>query len=283
MRFEDDGEGRWLVLQRINSRSIRGLDRQYLRPLCTLLALATKDQASLLQLQLQQHEGMPWWPVHSAAQRSSDLPFRQGALLRSSDLSPRVLSSWLDQVEKLGPLPAVVAAGLSSPIALEATVLALTTVAEGLHRRLRPNTFRFSEEAGAAIRDAAVAAAEQVEADAGEVVKGFLNYVHEVGYGKRLLDLAEMVRPFMPEVTGRSNRWKAAVYGARNDFAHRARQGWFEDSDYDKYVTVALSLQWLLRGLLLSEAGIPINVLALSLDPPINFDRSGCLGHGDAL
>jgi len=73
------------------------------------------------------------------------------------------------------------------------------------------------------------------------------------------------------------------VYGARNDFAHRARQGWFEDSDYDKYVTVALSLQWLLRGLLLSEAGIPINVLALSLDPPINFDRSGCLGHGDAL
>ncbi len=96
-----------------------------------------------------------------------------------------------------------------------------------------------------------MAAAEQVEADAGEVVKGFLNYVHEVGYGKRLLDLAEMVRPFMPEVTGRSNRWKAAVYGARNDFAHRARQGWFEDSDYDKYVTVALSLQWLLRGLLL--------------------------------
>jgi hypothetical protein len=66
----------------------------------------------------------------------------------------------------------------------------------------------------------------------------------------------------MPEVTGRTNRWKAAVYAARNDFAHRATQEWFEEPDYDKYVTVALSLQWLLRGLLLSESGIPMDVLA---------------------
>ena len=83
-----------------------------------------------------------------------------------------------------------------------------------------------------------------------------------MGYGQRLLELVEMARPIVPDVTGRTNRWKAAVYDSRNDFAHRATEGWFEDSDYDKYVMVVLSLQWLLRALLLAESGLARELLA---------------------
>jgi len=216
----------------------------------------------LLGLEVQQEPELPWWPVHSAAQRSSDLPIQRITLLRADDITPMIVMTWLDQVEKLGPLPPVVTNGLQGPIVLESRVLELTTVTEGLHRRLRPGGLRFSEEIGTAVRNAAAEAAENTEAGAGKVVKGFLNHVHEIGYGQRLLELAEMAEPGAPGVTGRSNRWKAAVYEARNDFAHRAEMGWFEDSDYDRYVTVVLSLQWLLRAVLLLEAGIQSNILA---------------------
>jgi Apea-like HEPN len=260
--LELDGEDIWLVLEDITPRTLRGLDRQFLRPICTLLSLGTGEQVGLLELQVRQDEASSWWPVHSAAQQESDRPTSPSSLLRKGDISPSVIATWFDQVEKLGPLPPVVAVRERGSIALESRILELTTVSEGLHRRLRPNAFRFPEETGVAVRDAAVEAAEHVQAGAGQAVRGFLAYVYEVGYGRRLVELAEMVEPIIPDVTGRTSRWKNAVYEARNAFAHRATTDWFEDADYDKYVTVALSLQWLLRALLLREAGEPLEFLA---------------------
>ncbi len=261
--LEESREATWLVLQGITPRTIRGLDRQYVRPLCTLLSLSTGEaKVGLLGLEVQQESTSPWLRVHSAAHRSSDLPVARKSLLRVDDISPGILRTWLDKVERFGPLPPVVTNGIQGPIVLESRVLALTTVAEGLHRRLRPDAVRFSQETGTAIRNAAVEAAENVQPGTGEAVKGLLNHVHEVGYRQRLRELAEMAEPGAPGVTGRSDRWSVAVYDARNDFAHRGGMGWFEDADYDRYVTVALSLQWLLRAVLLSEAGIESDLLA---------------------
>lgn len=261
--LEESQEATWLVLQGIAPRTIRGLDRQYARPLCTLLSLSTGGATvGLLGLEVQQESETPWLQLYSAAHRSSDLPVARNSLLRTGDISLRVLKTWLDKVEKLGPLPPVVTNGMQGPIVLESRVLALTTVAEGLHRRLKPDAVRFSEKTGVAVRNAAVEAAENMQPDTGEAVKGLLNHVHEVGYGQRLVELAEMAESGAPGVTGRTNRWKAAVYGARNEFAHRAGTGWFDDADYDRYITVALSLQWLLRSVLLLEAGVESDLLA---------------------
>jgi hypothetical protein len=260
IRLSDEGNA-WLTLEHLPPRSIRGLDRQYLRPLCTLISLAIGRKVGLLELQVQQGVSMAWWPVHSAAHQPDDVSVSPSALLAPGDITPTVATTWLDEVERLGPLPPIVASA-SGPITLEAEVLALTTVAEGLHRRLCPNAFRFSEEVGSKVREAASVAAEAVQPGAGKTVRGYLNFVHQVGYGQRLLDLAETVQAFMPDVTGHTSRWKSAVYNTRNDFAHRAHQGWFEDSDYDKYLTVALSLRWLLRGVLLARAGFSTDLLA---------------------
>jgi ApeA N-terminal domain 1 len=260
---EESQEATWLVLQGIPPRAIRGLDRQYVRPLCTLVSLSTGEAcASPLGLDVQQELDSSWLHVHSGAQRSSDLAVERKSLLRTNDISPSVLRTWLDKAEKLGPLPPVITNGMQGPIVLESRVLTLTTVAEGLHRRLRPNAVRFSEELGAVIQKAAMDAAEDVHPGAGEAVKGFLSHVHEVGYGERLVELAEIAESGAPGVTGRTKRWKKAVYKARNEFAHRAGPGWFEDADYDRYATVALSLQWLLRAVLLLEAGFEADLLA---------------------
>ncbi|HEX8626882.1 MAG TPA: HEPN domain-containing protein [Catenuloplanes sp.] len=264
VRLEEDEEGTWLVLQRVTPRSIRGLERQYLRPLATLLSLATGHPVGLLGTHVQEDAEGPWWPVHGAAHRGSDLPGHVEKLLCTADLTPTVIATWLGRTDALGPLPPVVAAAMRGPIALEGRVLELTTVAEGLHRRLRPEAVRFSPEIGRAVRRAAAAAAEEVHAGAGEAVRDFLGHVHGIGYGDRLLGLAAMAESAIPGVTGHSKRWKKAVYNARNDFAHRASTGWFHDDDYDKYITVALSLGWVLHAVLLQEAGVPDDVLTRS-------------------
>jgi hypothetical protein len=141
-------------------------------------------------------------------------------------------------------------------------VLELTTVAEGLHRRLRPDDVRFSETEAADIRRAAVEAAARITSRAREPVEGLLRYLHEPGYRRRLNDLAQMAEPLAPGVSGHTARWKEIVFAARNEYAHRVDHGWLNDDDIDRYITVAFSLRWLLRALLLGQAAIPSERLA---------------------
>jgi hypothetical protein len=45
------------------------------------------------------------------------------------------------------------------------------------------------------------------------------------------------------------------------DFAHRGRHGWLTEESINRYLTVAWSLPWVLRVILLAEAGVPTAVL----------------------
>ena len=167
---------------------------------------------------------------------------------------------------RLGPLPPVVVDGLRGSVSLESRVLELTTLAEGLHRRLRPDAQRYPKETGDAIRDAAIAAALSVEDTSADIVNGLLGFVHEPGYALRLNELARMAEMLAPGVTGKTSKWKNMVYAARNDYAHRARAGWLDEDDVDRYLTVAISIQWLLRVVMLAEAGFPSELVAQRVD-----------------
>lgn len=72
----------------------------------------------------------------------------------------------------------------------------------------------------------------------------------------------------MPGVTGKTNRWKNLVSDARNEYAHRLKTEFLEDEDFDRYLTVALSLRWLLTGVLLLQADISAEV-----------PKAGCNSH----
>lgn len=262
LSLDEMAEETWLVLEGLPSASLRGLDRTYLRPLSSLLSLASGEILGLLGLEVSQEESAPWLRVHSGSHRAADLSWPNQALLERSDVAPEAVARWLDRVETLGPLPPVVVNGLRGPVSLESRVLELTTLAEGLHRRLQPDAQRYPKETGDAIRKAAVHAAATVEDTSADVVKGLLRFVHEPGYAWRLSELARMAEPLAPGVTGKTNRWKTLVYAARNDYAHRTRAGWLDEEDVDRYLTVALSMQWLLRALMLAEAGFPSELLA---------------------
>lgn len=86
-------------------------------------------------------------------------------------------------------------------------------------------------------------------------------HVHEVGFGQRLDELAKRGEDLVPGIVGKRNRWKALVYGTRNRYAHQTSVAWLEDDDIDALLTVAHSLRWLLRALLLTEAGVAAELL----------------------
>ncbi|MBE1587858.1 HEPN domain-containing protein [Nonomuraea angiospora] len=259
--WEDFSGEPQLVLTNLPPVGMHILERTYLQPLVTLLQLATARPVTVMEFAVQEHSQAPWWPVHSPSQHGDDLALPSQPLLPLTDLSPAVIGAWLDRVETLGPLPAGVASVLTASLPLETQVLILSTVSEGLHRRLFPDAQRFSPELAAQIREAAAEAVKKVDKSAAEAVKGFLGHMHEPGYGQRLNQLALDAEALVPGVTGRSNKWKTLVYGARNDFAHQINPGWLEDGDVDRYLTVALSLRWVLRALLLGQAGLHPDLL----------------------
>jgi hypothetical protein len=257
-RFDTDGG--WLELVDLPPRSYGELGSNVIRPICTLLTLATGERIRPSDVQLSPDPGT-WWPVYSDSQ-VDDNPAVADPLIPLLDISIEVLATWLDRAYVLGPLPAGVASVWETNMAVETQVLILTTVAEGLHRALHPETLRFTHEQGKTIQTAATEAVREIAADAADAVSGYLAHVHEVGYGTRLQDFAGRAEELVPGITGDPKRWKSLVYGARNKYAHQPSTDWLEETSIDRVLTVTQSLSWVLRLILLDQAGLDPGLIA---------------------
>ena len=257
-RFDTDGG--WLELVDLPPRGHRELDRTVIRPVITLLALATGERIRPSDVQLSPDPDT-WWPVYSASQ-VDDNPAVANPLIPLLEISIEVLATWLDRAHVLGPLPAGVASVLETNMAVETQVLILTTIAEGLHRALHPEVLRFTPERGKTIQTIATAAVRQIDAEAADAVSGYLEHVYEVGYGTRLRDLAIRAEELVPGITGDPTRWKNLIYATRNRYAHQPSTEWMEDADIDRILTVTQSLSWVLRLLLLDQAGLDLGLIA---------------------
>jgi len=220
-------------------------------------------------------DGNAWWSVHAGWGAQQEVsPFPE-PLIRESDLSVGVLATWLSRADVLGPLPGAYASVLESALAVEAQALILTTVTEGLHRVLYPKTKRFSIEHGDLVRATAVDAVKGVDDDevTAAAVSGFLSHVHEVGFAKRLDEIADRAEKVVLGITGKRNRWKRLVYDVRNRYAHQTSADWMEEDDLDQVLTAAQSLRWVLRVVLLDEAGLGRELLAkrIAVHQPYQF------------
>ena len=275
----------WISVHSASPASLRVLDRKVLRPLTTLFSLAIDTPCRPLAVQVQESPGLPWCDVYSAAlcadgsQAGPDAWDQAGWLLQPGDLGAPNVGAWLNRAGLLGPLPSVVADLAHAPVvSLETQVLQLTTVAEGLHRRLYPDDKRMEEPVALNVRDAAAAAVAALHPKAADVVRGLLSHVEEPGYSGRLARLASAAAEAVPGVTGRTSTWKAVVCEARNEFAHRLRRGPIDDADVDRFLAVAASLRWLLTGLLLREAGFEASLVSARLaehEPYLRLLASG--------
>lgn len=261
--YKTDG-GTWIQLTELEPRSQQLLDRTYVVPLLSLtkLALSSRSwQPEVLELQVRDAASPDWRSVIRGRRPPGDrLPLEP--VLSVADLTADVVARWLNQVESLDSIPAVIARliGPRDSLDLEPTVLQLTTAAEGLSRRLGLAD-RMTVAEARAIAAGAVEGAMAVDPERGEMVRGYLEYLHEPSFGGRLTDLSDRAEDLVPRIIGKRGKWKRLVYDSRNDFAHRSRHGWLTEESINRYATVALSFPWVLRVILLAQAGIPAQLL----------------------
>ena len=254
----------WFELISLPPSGYHELGRTVVRPLCTLLTLTSGVPVRPLAMQVA-GEGGNWWPVHAGPRNVGEGTVQLlQQLIDLSDLTLNVVATWLGRANTLGPLPGAFASVLETDLSVEAQALILTTVAEGLHRVLYPDTKRFSIEHGEIVREAAVEAVRHVDENksTADAVNGFLSHVHEVSYAKRLQELAARAEELVPGITGKTAKWKALVYETRNRYAHQTSADWMEEDDLDRVLTTAQSLRWVVRLLLLDQAGVDAELLA---------------------
>jgi len=249
----------------------RELDRDLVTPLSTLLTLATGVDCPPVAIEVDTGAEAGWLTIcGSWLGAAADQPLQvQEMLLPLQVLTMTGVAVWLGNVEKLGPLPVVVAAASAGLLhQIETTVLELATVAEGLARRMWPEDARMTDEKAGVLRELAVSAVAERCPEEADGVKAALEFLQDLSYPMRLLRLAERGSEVVPGVVGRRNpdgrpnRWKTTVAAARNDFAHRLQLGWLDENRIDTYLTVTMSLQFLLTAVLLLETGTPAEVLA---------------------
>jgi hypothetical protein len=252
----------WISVEGLPPSSYPELGRAVVRPLCTLLTLATGQAVRPIAMEVGDGTGASW-PVYAGPRGSGGDTAPRQQLIPLSDLTLGVAAAWLDRATTLGPLPGAFASVLEANLSVETQALILTTVAEGLHRVLRPDSLRFPVDHGTAVREAAVAAVRAVDESpsTADAVGGFLSHVHEVSYATRLKELAARAEELVPGITGATSRWRTLVYETRNRYAHQSSADWMEEDDLDRVLTTAQSLRWVIRLLLLDQAGVDAELL----------------------
>ena len=261
----------WLEVSQLLPSSWQEIDAQIVTPLCSLIALCLGEVNKPTRVQLTV-DGGNWLELCMD---------RIAPCLPSQDIEPLALfrqlqlvgvADWLDKVDDLGPLPPVVAhlSSRQSSMKLETGILELTTVLEGLHARLFSEEQRFDEKTLKDIKKRVLDAVDDMDSAVANVLGGLMVNLREPSYSRRLARLAETVSLITPGICGKVNKWVAEVSKIRNKYAHRTA-GFIKEGDIDAQVVVLESLRWLLRCVLLLEAGIQPEALARQLDRTSGF------------
>lgn len=248
--------------------SYRDIERLYEVPLSSLLTLCLRRQCSPVRMWMRRGVG-DWLEALAPSLLSADpeevefTPWNRLLMLPDIELSG--VARWLDNAEKLGATPAVVARiAASNSIQLETDLFSLTSIAEGLHQRLfgsasAPVEHEKAKKIRAQIKKDLTAAGFS-EDEVKAAIEGLAS-ISRPSYKKRLAKLREHVLDVAPELFGRNfKEWSKEVTDCRNDLAHH-NVGVITPEATGVYAAVIYSLRWLLLVALLLETGVPRQVM----------------------
>jgi hypothetical protein len=268
----EDGDDRWFEFTPARPLTVRDLDRRVLSPIATLASLVTDNPADAIDLSVRVTAESPWRKVHRAEE---SVPSNSHELLDSTHLSADRFARWIDFRRRSDALDAAAIDDLSG-VAIQTAVLTLAAVAEGLHRRLFDEKKRVPAlskrdlvQARRAARGAAVDRVSELdrsdrepltEADLAEfkqAVNDAFGFINEQAFRTRMADLASTAQAALPNIVVAFADWPKASHEARNTLAHRGTQPHSETIDqfYDLLIALSYSIAWVLRTVLLIEAG----------------------------
>lgn len=252
--------------------TIRDYEAQVLSPSQTLASIVTCNPAGTDDLAVRVGAGSPWRKVHKA---DESVPRGTRELLDSTHLSAERFAHWIDFRWRSGALDAAAIDGFRG-VSIHTEVLTLAAVAEGLHRRLFEEKKRVPAlstddiaQARRAARQAALDLVSELDrkgreplADADFVeFKSAINdafaFINDLTFRTRMADLAMTAQAAIPNIISEFADWPKAVRDARNIIAHQGTQPYSATIDdfHDLLIALGYSLSWVLRTVLLVEAG----------------------------
>jgi len=259
----------WFSVENKMGMTLDTLTERYVTPTSALLTILYIRECPPVGIRIKDPESGRWCDVFSPglADDPTDVhspKIEDPPLLSREDLGLDRLAMWLQLVERVTPLPQLVAGAIETGTrTVQNLLLELATAAEGVHRKLHPDSQRLGERARAEALEAI--SAMDTDPKARSILHDAMRtYLWDLSFPMRLKELANEVAGAMPGVTGRTSRWSSAVVDARNGFAHWLAGASSEDKIF-AYHVLYQSLRWLLTCRLLLESGVPSDVLASRL------------------
>jgi hypothetical protein len=275
LSVETSDDGNWLVYTAGAPATLRQLETRVVLGCLTLAELALDQDFAARDTHVRINDGDPWLSVHGPGSDTPPNEFDANTLLRREELTVERFAKWIAFNDTWDGLASVVARPIKAP--LQTQVLVVTPLVEGLHRRM-PETFEQSKFAGAspsalkrikeaARRAARVTATGRRKLDPQQVHVAVMNAVSrfdDVDYVQRATDVVTKVCAVIPEIAESVADLPECLTKARHEMAHQLPLD--EEKEplevrYLRWLVVANITPWLLRGLLLLEAGIDPSVL----------------------
>lgn len=275
LSVETSDDGNWLVYTAAAPATLRQLKTRVVSGCLALAELALDQDFTARDTHVRINDGDPWLSVHGPGSDTPPNEFDADTLLPREELTVERFAKWIPFNDTLDGLASVVARPINTP--LQTQVLVVTPLVEGLHRRM-PKTFEQSKFAGASpsalkrIKEAARRAARypatgKRNLDPQQVHVAVMNAVShfdDVDYVQRATDVVTKVCAVIPEIAESVADLPERLTKARHEMAHQLPLD--EEKEplevrYLRWLVVANVTPWLLRGLLLLEAGIDPSVL----------------------
>jgi hypothetical protein len=265
---EASEDGNWLVYIPPEPASMRRLEVIAVSGTAALMELALDQKVSTRETQMRLDEDAPWITVDGEAFSTGEPEFDPDSLLPREELTVERLCKWVALNDGLDGLAHAVARPLDG--ALQAQVLVVTTVVEGIHRRLPFEQSKFPEASKAALRAVLNSVRETARAEAEvhgldpKAVEDSVLFLTDVSYRTRATDIVTEVCAAIPEIGESVVDLPGRITKARNDLAHHLIQNKKKEPLevlYVRWLVASSITPWLLRGLLLLRAGVAPDVL----------------------
>jgi hypothetical protein len=272
LSVETSGDGNWLVYTAATPATMMQLETRVVGGCLTLAQLALDQDFDARDMHVRIDAGDPWLSVLGPGANTPPNEFAPDTLLLRDELTIERFAKWIPFNDTLDGLASVA----SRPIdgLLQSEVLVVTALLEGLHRRL-PNVFeqsKFPNASGSALnrikQAARHAAKEKAESQQNldpqqirDAVMKSVSHFEDVDYLQRAADVVTKVCAVLPEIAESVPvaDLPALLGDGRNEMAHLLPLDHAQEpleARYLRWLVVTNVTPWLLRGLLLLEAGV---------------------------
>jgi hypothetical protein len=197
-------DAQWFEFEPAQPVTLNHLDLLVGHPITTLYSLVTANPTRQRDLEVRLDADSPWMPVYEGTHDSADHGHN---LLPTKHLTPERFARWIDLRPVSDGLDAAALDELKG-VTIQTQVLALSAIAEGLHRKLFSDPAKakrvpavskgISKKAREAARDAAVAElagddfTDDDRAEFGQAVSQALAHVNERTLRSRMRDLVDI-------------------------------------------------------------------------------------------